>query len=73
MPEAMLVFWSSPNGRDQWQPVHPVDVPLWCVEDPDRLGRMVAGDMVMLPTEGDRGSLWYRCERVDKPAEATLQ
>jgi len=60
---ARLVILTSPTGRDPWHPVMESEVPAW-VKKPDVMGRLVAGDMCMEPTEGETGSNWYRAARV---------
>ena len=58
-----MVVWKSPNGRDQWEPVKPADVPDW-VKAEDVMGRLVNGDMCVDPTLGDSGSDFYRVEKI---------
>ena len=58
-----LVILASPTGRDGWKPVPVAEVPAW-VKHPDTIAKMVAGEMCMKADEGDKGSDWYRCERV---------
>lgn len=60
MPEAFLLVLKSPNGRDKWEPVHKADLPAWITDKV--MGRMVAGEMAMDPTEEPKGSDWYRVE-----------
>lgn len=66
--QALLVILRSPNGRDNWEPVKPEDVPAW-VKEPQRMARLVDGDMIMDPTEGEKGSAWYRAEKVESKGE----
>lgn len=68
MTQGVLIIYASPNGRDEWQPVLPADVPEF-VKDPDTLGRLVAGEMCC---DAETQSLWYRAEQVkdERPAEA---
>lgn len=61
--QGRLVIYRSVNGRDNWQPIGEFDVPEW-VKQPDVMGRLVAGEQCMDPTEGSRGSAWYRAVRV---------
>lgn len=68
MPEALLIILKSPNGRDGWTLVKPEDVPAW-VKEPHRMARLVAGDMMMDPTQGENGTDWYRAEKVDSSGE----
>jgi hypothetical protein len=68
MPEALLVILKSDNGRDNWTPVKPEDVPEW-VRAQDNMARLVQGDMCMDPTEGEKGSAWYRAEKVESTGE----
>lgn len=63
MPEALIVVWKSANGREDWEPVLPDDVPAW-VKEPHRMAKMIEGDMICDPTEGESGSDWYRAEKV---------
>ncbi|MFA7269927.1 MAG: hypothetical protein WC073_11330 [Sterolibacterium sp.] len=66
--QAVLVIYESVNGRDNWIPRMPAELPEW-VRHPDIIGRLVAGQMCMDPTIGDKGSNWYRAERVLTPEE----
>lgn len=66
--QATLIIYSSPNGRDNWQPVKPEDVPQW-LKDPERMAHLVAGEMACKNDEGDRGSDWYKAVRVLPQAE----
>lgn len=59
--QARLVIYASDNGRDDWRPIKPEDVPDW-VADPDNLGRLVAGEMCMRADDGPAGSPWFRAE-----------
>lgn len=65
---ALLVILKSPNGRDDWTPVKQEDVPDW-VKEPDRMARLIDGDMVCDPTMGPTGSSWYRAEKVNSDGE----
>jgi hypothetical protein len=62
--QARLVILESENGRDGWKPLMPEQVPEW-VKHPDNLARLVAGEMCMDPTKGDKGSPWYRAEKLE--------
>jgi hypothetical protein len=66
MPEqfeqAVIVVYKSENGRDNWQPVLPIDVPEW-VKEPGTMGKLVAGMECMDPTIGVAGSAWYRATK----------
>lgn len=68
MPQVLAVILKSANGRDGWELVKPEDVPAW-VKEPERMARMLAGDMVMDPTQGAAGSDWYRAEKLDAQGE----
>lgn len=59
MKQAELIFWQSPNGRDQWKIIAPAEVPDWLKGNPDAVAKLVAGDMVMDPTQS---LWWYRAE-----------
>ncbi len=63
LPMALLVIYSSENGRDNWKPVPPRDVPEW-VQHPLNIAKLVKGEQCMKADEGDKGSLWYRAERI---------
>lgn len=69
MTEGILIIYVSPNGRDEWKPVLPVDVPGW-LKDPDTLGELVAGEMACKADEDP--PLWYRAERVMPANEEDL-
>ena len=66
--QALLVILHSENGRDGWAPLKPADVPAW-VSHPDKIARMVEGDMISDPTIGDKGSGWYRAEVIRAAGE----
>lgn len=68
MTEANLVILASENGRDQWTPVKPEDVPAW-VKEPDNVSRMMAGYACVKCDEGEKGSLWYRAVPPDEFAQ----
>lgn len=57
--QAHLVILRSKDGRSDWQPVLPADVPEW-TKRPEYMGRLVAGEMCMKCDEGPAGSDWYR-------------
>lgn len=61
--QALLVIYRSRNGRDNWEPVLPDDVPAW-VKAPDIMGRLVQGEQCMDAGERPNGSMWYRAKRV---------
>lgn len=63
LTQGVLIVYASVNGSDPWHPLTDKEVPEW-VKQPDTLGRMVAGEMCFKADEGDKGSLWYRAERV---------
>lgn len=63
MKQALLVICRSPNGRDNWVPVMPLDVPAW-VQAPEVMGRLVAGEQCMDIRQGRDGSDWYKAMRV---------
>ncbi len=67
MPEqftqAVLIVYKSENGRDNWQPVLPADVPEF-VKRPDVMGSLVAGEECMDAAQGSAGSPWYRAIKV---------
>lgn len=69
----MVVIYSSPNGRTNWQPVKPDAVPDW-VRNPHTLGRLVRGEEAMDCAEGTTGSAWYRAIEMptDTPAASIL-
>lgn len=62
MTEGVLIIYVSPNGRDNWQPVLPADVPEW-LKAPDILGELVAGEMACKADE--EPPVWYRAEKVE--------
>lgn len=68
--QAVFVIYESANGRDDWKPLKPAEVPEW-VSHHDVLGRLVNGDMAMDPRIGDGGSPWYRADVFLAPAERT--
>lgn len=72
--QARLVIFASVNGRDNWHPLLPAEVPAW-VREESVMGRLVNGEMCMdtadghrgviaLPAEGT-GSLWYKAVKVE--------
>lgn len=63
LTQGTLIIYASVNGDDPWHPLIAEEVPEW-VKSPDTLGRMVAGEMCCNAAEGDKGSLWYRAERM---------
>lgn len=63
LTQGTLIVFASVNGDDPWHPVTADEVPEW-VKHPDTMGRMVAGEMCCKADEGEKGSLWYRAERV---------
>lgn len=62
MTEGILIIYVSPNGRDEWKPVLPADVPAW-LKDRHVMGELVGGDIACKADEDP--PLWYRAERVD--------
>jgi hypothetical protein len=58
----VLVFWASPNGRDEWKPVPREDIPEW-LRDQDLIDRMVAGEMVK---NADREERWWKVTVIDR-------
>lgn len=62
--EGFLIIYASPNGRDQWLPVLPNEVPEWLKEE-DTLGELVAGQMCSKCDEAD--PVWYRAEEIHPP------
>lgn len=73
MKQANLIIFASDNGRDGWQPVAPESVPEW-VKSPDNIGRMISGEACMKADEGEKGSAWYRAEKILAAADvAALQ
>ena len=67
MKETELIIFESPNGRDQWKPLLPKDVPEW-VKDPEIISRMIDGEICMDAKIGDKGSPWYCAEQA--PSES---
>jgi hypothetical protein len=61
--KAILVIYTSVYGRGDWHPLHEHEVPEW-VKAPDVMGQLVAGQMCIDAAQGDRGSNWYRAERI---------
>lgn len=57
--QVRMVIQRSENGRDNWQPVKPNDVPDW-VKDPDNITKLIQGEQCMRPKDGNAGSDWYR-------------
>lgn len=70
MSQANLIIFESPNGRDNWKPLPPDQVPEW-VKNPDILGQLVAGEICMDAAIGDKGSPWYRAEMA--PTEQQIE
>lgn len=68
---ALLVIYASPDGRTDWQPVLPADVPDWC-KDPDTVGKMIAGQACQSPNSASR-TIWYRAVRIMSPEEQKLE
>lgn len=64
MTEATLIIYTSVNGRDPWIPIPQSEVPEW-VKDHGIMGRLVAGQMCCDPAIGDKGSNWYRAQKVN--------
>lgn len=60
MPTAYGVIWTSPNGRDQWKPLLPKDVPEWLRDNPVHMRHLVNGEDVMNPRADAKD--WYRFE-----------
>ena len=67
--QAMLVIYESPNGRDQWKPLTPQEVPAW-VRAPDVMAKLVKGDMAM---DCKIESPWYRADLVDAAGNPDLE
>ena len=65
---AWMIIQSSPTGEDsnEWMPIMPEDLPEW-VKDPVVMGRMWHGEKVCM--NPDRGTVWYRGVRVNKPRQ----
>lgn len=66
-----LIIYASENGREDWAPVKPADVPAWVVQ-PDVLAAMANGEECINCAEGLKGSKWYRAiraEELEKPVE----
>lgn len=59
--QALMVIYRSPNGRSNWQPIPPNEVPDW-LKRPSYMGRLAAGEMCMKADEGRHGSDWYRAQ-----------
>lgn len=68
MKQENIAIMRSENGRDGWVPVPPAEVPDW-LKEPDVMGNLVAGNMACKNDEGDKGSAWYRAERVPTDGE----
>lgn len=68
MTEGVLIIYVSPNGRENWQPVLPQDVPEW-LKDPDILGELVSGEMACKADE--EIPVWYRAEKVESGQSET--
>lgn len=64
--EHILVFFSSANGIDNWQPVERENIPDW-LRDSDIVDRMIAGERVV-NTE-DKAPLYYRVLQPVRPRE----
>ena len=60
---AVFVIYESPNGHGDWIPVLPENVPEW-LKDADVMGQLAAGQMACDTAVGDKGSNWYRAEKV---------
>lgn len=60
MTENLIVYVSA-NGRDQWHPVKPEEVPAW-VKAPEVMARLVSGEECM---DCETASSWYRAVRVE--------
>ena len=65
LKEARFIIFESPNGRDGWKPILPVDVPEW-IKPAHVMGRLANGDMV---TDPKLTTNWYRAQRVLSEAE----
>lgn len=59
-----LIIYASDDGRDNWEPVKPVDVPLW-VRSPDVLAALESGQECLNSAEGPAQARWYRALRAD--------
>lgn len=64
MTEATLIIYTSVNGRDPWHPITQDEVPEW-VKNHDIMGQLVAGKMCCDSAIGDKGSNWYRAQKVN--------
>lgn len=66
--QANLIIFSSPNGRDHWDPVLPEDVPEW-LKEPDVVARLVAGEECM--KAGESENRWFYAEQA--PTEEDIR
>lgn len=73
--QARAVVFASVNGRDNWHPLTPAEVPAWVKNDPKIMGRLLAGEQCMDTANGYRGAIvvpvegtggvWYRAQKVE--------
>lgn len=61
---ANFIIYRSKDGRGDWSPVLPQDVPAW-VKDPDVMGEMARGQAACKCDEGPTGSDWFRADKID--------
>lgn len=66
--QANLIIFSSPNGRDHWEPILPEEVPEW-LKAPDVMARLVAGEECMHARESE--NRWFYAEHV--PSEKDVE
>lgn len=58
LTQKSLIVYRSENGRDNWRPVKPEEVPEW-VKHPDTMAIISTGGMACDPKRGEE---WYRAE-----------
>ena len=67
MPEAMLIFYRSPDGETDWTPLKHDEIPDW-LKAPDVVGHLVAGEMAQYTPDiivPDEVRPWYRADKVN--------
>lgn len=67
MVHGTLIFFSQPDGDQNWTPILAKDVPEFC-RDPDVLARIVDGEACADTTDG-QATIWYRAEQVMTDAD----
>ena len=65
--EHILVFFASPDGKNDWKPVNRDLLPDW-LKKPEIVDRMIAGEQVW--NTADKVLLYYKVVEIDRPRPA---